>query len=167
MRSIILFLLAMSLVPLSSAAQEEHEHHEHPANELGVANSGVYFPGEEGASYGLHMHYLRALGHSRFRLGAGFERIFDQHKHNTVGVVAGYAVAHGLTFLISPGATFEDEDPSELLPALHVEMTYEWDLGPVHVGPVIEWAYDPEDTHVSLGLHLGIGFGGAHADHDH
>lgn len=135
-------------------------HHEHPPSELGVANSGVAFSGETGLNYGLHFHYLRKFRGSEFRWGAGYERIFDGHKHNTVGVIAGYGLAHGWTVLISPGVTFEDEDPAALLPALHVETTYEVDIGNWHIGPVAEWAWDPEDMHVSLGIHLGIGLGG-------
>lgn len=154
--------LLFGILPLCTLAQGDHEHHEHPPNELGVANSAVFFPGEEEWSYGLHLHFLRTIGHSRFRLGAGYERIFDVHKHNTVGVVAGYAPAHGWTVIVSPGIAFEDADPGALLPAVHLETTYEFDLGPLHLGPVLEWAWDPEDTHVSIGLHLGIGLGKHH-----
>ena len=52
----------------------------------------------------------------------------------------------------------EDEEPSVLLFALHLEASYEWEIGDVHLGPVVEYAYDEEDAHISLGLHIGIGF---------
>lgn len=44
--------------------------------------------------------------------------------------------------------------------AVHVETPYELelDLGDAHRGPVAEFAYDTEDCHVSLGLHVGLGF---------
>lgn len=42
--------------------------------------------------------------------------------------------------------------------ALHLEASYEFEIGDLHIGPVIEYAYDTEDQHLSLGLHVGIGF---------
>src|SRR5262245_15590530 len=107
MRLARVFLILVS-IPFASErllAQEAQGEHEHAPNELGMANSAVHFPREAVWSYGLHLHYLRTIDRSRFRLGAGFERIFDHHRHNTIGLVGGYALAHGLTFLISPGIT--------------------------------------------------------------
>ena len=28
----------------------------------------------------------------------------------------------------------------------------------IHIGPALEFAYEPEDFHISLGIHLGYGF---------
>lgn len=128
-----------------------------------MANSAVFFPGEAAWSYGLHLHFMRTIGHSRFRLGAGYERIFDVHKHNTVGVVAGYTLVHGWSAMVSPGLTFEEAHPGEFLPTVHLETTYEFDVGRSHIGPMVEWAWDPEDTHMSIGVHVGVGLGKVHA----
>ncbi|MEO5907479.1 MAG: hypothetical protein ABIQ11_12180 [Saprospiraceae bacterium] len=48
--------------------------------------------------------------------------------------------------------------PGEVAFALHAETAYEFELSNFHLGPVLESAYDPEDFHISLGLHTGIGF---------
>lgn len=40
----------------------------------------------------------------------------------------------------------------------HIESTYEFEFKNIHLGPAIEFAYDPEDFHISLGLHIGYGF---------
>lgn len=62
-----------------------------------------------------------------------------------------------LSFSISPGITFEDEDPQANF-AFHFETSYEFEVRGLHMGPVLEFAFDPEDIHISLGLHIGFGF---------
>jgi hypothetical protein len=153
----------------------DHDHHDHPKNEIGVANSPVYFVKEKAISYGLHLHYVRTISDSKFGIGLGYERIFDEHEHHTIGVVTSYRPIHGLSLNVSPGITFEgntDEEDhageevhedeeghaNEINFALHIESAYEWEFGNFHLGPVFEFAYDPEDYHISLGLHLGLGF---------
>ena len=58
---------------------------------------------------------------------------------------------------MSPGITFEG-DASDINFALHIETNYEFELNDFHLGPVLELATDPEDIHLSLGLHIGYGF---------
>ena len=134
------------------------EGHHHHHNEIGIAMAPVYFVKEKAFSYGLHLHYLHNLGESKFGLGAGYERLFDEHGHNTLGLIAGYRPLDRLSFMLSPGVTFEDEEPGELNFALHLESAYEFQVNHIHLGPVLELAYDPEDFHISLGIHIGYGF---------
>jgi len=136
----------------------DHEGHHHHKNEFGIANALVYFVKEETFSYGLHLHYIRTISDSKFGLGAGFERIFDEHGHNTFGVIGSYRPIEPLTLILSPGLTVEDENSGEANFALHVEAAYEFEFKNIHLGPVIEFAYDPEDFHISLGIHIGYGF---------
>ncbi len=128
------------------------------SNEIGISNSPVYFIKEKAFSYGLHVHYLHNISNSAFGLGVGFERIFDKHKHNTFGLVASYPPIDKFTVNVSPGIIFEDKNFSSLSFALHLETTYEFEIKNFHVGPAFEFAYDPEDFHISLGLHCGFGF---------
>ena len=134
------------------------EHHSHSQNEIGIANAPVYFVKENVFSYGLHLHYIRNIKNTKFGLGAGFERIFDEHGHNTFGLVASYRPVEKLSLILSPGITVEDAHPDELKFALHFETAYEFIFNSIHIGPVLEFAYDPEDFHISLGLHIGFGF---------
>ncbi len=130
---------------------------EHPKNDIGLANSAVYFLNEKAFAYGLHVHYVRAIPKSKFGLGLAYERIFDNHKHNTFGFVMAYKPVHELNLSISPGLSFEDAHPEAAF-ALHLEATYGFEIGSIHLGPLVEFAYDPEDYHLSVGLHLGYDF---------
>ena len=133
---------------------DDHDHHK---NEIGIANSPVYFVKEKVFAYGIHIHYVRNIPKSKFGLGLGYERIFDEHKHNTFGIVATYRPIDKLSFNVSPGLTIEDNNPKPNF-ALHLETSYEFEIKNFHIGPVLEFAYDPEDIHISLGLHVGYGF---------
>lgn len=104
------------------------------------------------------MHYVRRFKETKFGYGLAYEHIFDDHKHSTYGVVFSYSPVDGLSFITSPGITTEAANPDVAF-AVHIEATYEFELGEnIHLGPAIEFAYDPEDIHLSLGLHLGFGF---------
>jgi len=139
-------------------AQDEHHNHDHHKYELGLANTSVYFVKEKEVAYGLHLHLVRNIKYSKFGFGIGYERIFDQHKHNTIGLVASYNPFGSFHISLSPGATFEDHEPSAIKFAFHAETVYGFDLGNFHLGPMFEFAYEPEDYHLSLGLHIGYGF---------
>ena len=89
--------------------QEEHTHNHihHHKNEIGVAISPVYFFGENETSYSLHLHYSHQLNESKFAVGLVYERIFDEHKHQTIRIVGSYRIAEPLSINLSPGTTFE------------------------------------------------------------
>ena len=149
--------LMISSIQLNGQVDHAHDHHRHH-HELGVANAPVYFLKEKTVSYGLHFHYVYTIDHSKFGLGLGYERIFDEHKHHTIGLVGNYRPTDELSINVSPGITFEAAESSTINFAIHFEASYEFALGNLHIGPVAEIAYDPEDIHISLGLHLGWGF---------
>ena len=165
MKASHLFLILFIALGTTLIAQDDHDkhgadgmHESHHKNEIGVANAPVYFVKEKIFSYGLHFHYVRTLGDSKFGLGLGFEQIFDEHKHKTFGPVFSYRPYEEWSLNVSPGLTFEESQSSEMNFAIHIETSYEFEVKNFHFGPVLEFAYDPEDIHISLGLHIGYGF---------
>ena len=138
----------------SDADSGSHEHHK---NEIGISNAPVYFIKEKVFAYGLHVHYVHNIAESKFGIGLGYERIFDEHKHNTIGLEATYRPIEKLSFDLSPGVAFEDNNSKKYF-ALHFETSYEFEMKDFHLGPAIEFAYEPEDLHISVGIHIGYGF---------
>lgn len=158
MKSSIIFL-CLGLISLKAYTQKEsHDGHSHHKNEIGIANSPVYYVKEKEFSYGLHIHYVRNISETKFGIGIGYERIFDDHEHTTFGIVGSYRPIEGLSINCAPGITYEHNKIAESAFAIHLETAYEWEIKDFHIGPVFEVAYDPEDYHISLGLHLGFGF---------
>ena len=158
-----LILLLMCVVNNLNAqskghSEAHHNHHDHHRNEIGIANSAVYFVNEKELAYGFHIHYMYYIEDSKFGMGLGYERITDKHKHNTFGIIGSYRPIDKLSFSLSPGITFEDEESSNIHFALHLETAYEFEINNFHLGPVLGFAYDPEDYHISLGIHIGYGF---------
>lgn len=156
-RIIIAFVFVIILISANSLFSEEHSHHCH-THEIGIGAVPTYLINEKEIAFGLHLHYLYNFEHTDFGIGLGFERIFDEHGHNTIGLALNYKPIDNLGITVTPGITFGDDgfDHSEF--ALHFESIYEFKIGDIHIGPLIEYAIDAHDQHISLGIHLGIGF---------
>ena len=166
--SLRLYLIVLLLtVPFITWAQDhghehEHEHadehHSHYVNEVALSNNLVFLGTDKEFAYGVHLHYLRNIGVSKFAYGLGYERIFDEHGHNTISLAGSYRPFHELVFMLSPGITFEEPGEKHLDFTIHLEVGYEFEIKHLHIGPVFGFAFVPGDYHLSLGLHLGYGF---------
>lgn len=153
--SFVFCLSNLTSQKVDSAHHCEHKHHQ---NEIGMANAPVYLINEKEWAYGMHFHYVRHISGSKFGFGLGAERIFDDHSHTTIGIVGNYRPIENLSLNVSPGLTMEQNSLSNLNYAIHFEGAYEFELGNFHLGPNLEYAYEPEDSHLSFGLHIGFGF---------
>lgn len=153
-----LLLIVSGIFSTSVYSQEINHNHDHHKHEFGVANSMVFLAKEKEIAYGLHLHLVRNIEHSKFGFGIAYERIFDEHKHNTIGIVGSYNPFKLLHISLTPGVSFNDNESSDLKFAFHAETSYDFNLGNLHLGPMLEVAFAPDDYHISLGLHIGFGF---------
>jgi hypothetical protein len=67
-------------------------------------------------------------------------------------------MTHELSFNLSPGLTYEAANGNKPNLSAHFESTYYFAFDHFHIGQAAEIAYDQEDYHKSLGLHIGYGF---------
>lgn len=164
-----LFLLSIILSYTLLVSAQEHDDHDHSEHtheqihqhhhnhEIGISVAPIYFTNAAELSVATHFHYVYNFPQTKFGVGIGYERVFDEHKHNFIGVEVNYRPVHRLTLNLSPGIAFEGEHKDEKDFALHFETVYEFEFGAFHIGPVLELAYHPEDYHISLGVHIGLG----------
>ena len=158
------YILTLTLVALALPAlaqtpgHEGHDHHEH-RNEFGLANMAVYLASEGEVAPGWHAHWVRYLGHSDFGVGMGYEIVLDDHRHQNLSVVGSYRITDAWSITAAPGISLHENWQQDVSLGLHLETAYEWDWGPFHIGPMLELAFgNAEDTHYSVGLHIGYGF---------
>lgn len=155
-----IFLSFLFLLPASIFANtdnKEQKYHNHHSNEIGIANSLLYIPSEKEFAYGIHTHYIRYIAHTKFGYGVGYERIFGEHKHNTVGIIGSYNPFSDFYFSAIPGITFDDK-VNRLDLALHLEILYEFGFNDFHIGPTLGCSFNPVDNHISFGIHIAYAF---------
>ncbi|KOH44748.1 hypothetical protein [Sunxiuqinia dokdonensis] len=160
-------LLALFLLLFSFSFAQDHDHdhdHDHShdlhRHHLGLGlGAGSLFAEKEYAPV-VHLHYLyRLTQHSPVSIGLGFESILDEHTHNTVSALLNYEILPRLSIVGGPGITLADEDgESHTSMSGHVEMIYEFTVGSFHLGPMLGFGFDKEESHASLGIHIGLGF---------
>ena len=153
--SILIFITTL----LYSKEYDYDTEHHHPDNELGFSNGVVYDLSEKEISYGLHAHFIKTISKSdKIGLGLGYERIFDDHKHNAVSVILLYRPLENFSVNFAPGVSWLSTKSNSVKPSMHIEGLYEWQLGNFHLGPLTGIAFNTEDFHASVGLHIALGF---------
>jgi len=147
---------------VSSAQKNDHDdqyEHSHHHYEMGVSNGVVYNTTEKGLAFVAHAHFIKLVGRNHpFGLGLGYERIFDEHQHNALNVIFHYRPVDHWAINLAPGIVWLSSEKKSAKPALHIEGLYEFETGRFHLGPIFGISFNPEDFHVSLGLHLAFGF---------
>lgn len=161
---IITTVMLMTTLSLSAQSAFGHSLHspyaigEYYVHEFGGGYDLVRINGEQTWTTGAHAHYAYMMGGGRYGVGAGFEMIFDEHKHKTIGAVIAYRPLYPMTVLLLTGATWDNIPFSEVRLAVQGEILYEWAWRNLHFGPSLRYSYDPDDTRYSLGVHIGAGF---------
>lgn len=147
-----------SIVLYSQNHDHDEEHH-HSEYEFGFSNGIVFNFTESEAAYGVHIHFIKTISKSdKLGLGVGYERIFDDHKHNAVSIILLYRPIEHFSVNLAPGVSWLSTEKKSAKPSLHIEGLYEWEFGSFHIGPLVGIAFNTEDFHSSAGLHLAFGF---------
>ena len=94
----------------------------------------IIIPEDNEVAYGIHLHLIHRLENTKLGFGIGYERVFDEHGHNMFGLVASYYPIKEWSISFTPGFMFEDDAPSELHFALHLETLYEFHLNHFTLG---------------------------------
>ena len=158
----LIFVLCSASVSFGQYSEpgKNHRHLEDPHKyHVGIASIATHVTGESGIAPGFHIHFIRQLGHHyRWGLGVGYEAIADEHWHNGLNLMANYRPASFLSLLAGPGLSLKKHHgDTEILPAFHTEAVFEFNLRGIHVGPLIGYGFDKEESHISVGLHIGLG----------
>ncbi len=135
------------------------EGHHGSAWEVGFALGAVSLVLEDELAFGAHAHVTRSVpGWQRLRLGLGLESVLDEHGHLNAALVVNVHVIAGLSVSVAPGVLVlrEDHGGWGTRFSSHFEALYDFDLGPLHVGPMLEYSYASVDQHLMLGLHMGF-----------
>ena len=161
------FLVLLMMFSVGLYGQHDHSGHNHGHGQgddphkyhIGLGVAGTRIISEDAFAPALHVHFLRQLGqHNQWGIGLGYEAIADEHWHNGINLLGNYRPAKFLSILAGPGLVIGEHDGStEIGPAFHTEAVFEFNLGGLHVGPMIGFGYDREDRHISAGIHVGIG----------
>jgi hypothetical protein len=153
------------LLSLFGFSQNLHNHDEHLHNDahkyhIGVGGTAAYIKGESAFAPGAHLHFIRQFGHqNRWGLGLGYEALFDEHRHNGINLLINYHPLKHLSVNVGPGILFTEHDgETERKAAFHTEAVYEFNVGKFHLGPMVGFGFDKEETHFSVGVHVGLGF---------
>jgi hypothetical protein len=147
-----LLIIALFLASFTAHSQEE----DHGKNEVGLS-TGYFLMQPEGVSgLGFHLHYNRLLAED-FGIGGGVETIFGSHGHTTISILAVWMPVEDLKLSLGPGFTIPTSE-EESMTIAHVEATYSFKVGKIHLGPYVGVGKAKVEYHISAGLHLGYDF---------
>ncbi len=157
-----LIFITITLFSITGYAQNKiHEgHNHHHKNEISIAVGIVPIPAEDEITPGIHLHYIKGIGESnKFGVGVGLETILDEHKHYTLSAVFQYRIYKGLIIAVAPGLLLRKEGTKNVFEfARHIEAGYEFEVGKIHIGPVVELGIEENGAHYMGGIHFGIDF---------
>ena len=170
-KQIIIRILAVYLASFSfnyGYGQQDHEQelnhqaHGHTHNNgIGAAIGVVAIPQENKTALGIHLHYTRGVGQeNRYGIGTSLGIIIlEDHQHYTISLATHCRIYKGFTIGYSPGLLILKHDSKKDFHfAQHFELVYEFELGNLHLGPIVEIGYANRIAHYMTGIHVGIGF---------
>ena len=141
-------------------AQSHNHEHTHEDFHIGFGITESYSTSHNEFKPGIHLHLIKNIGHSdKWKIGLGYEYLKGEEKHNSFYLPVGLQVSERFVFSLAPGIVFtKHSGVSESLLSGHVEGMYEFELGKMHLGPLLGLGFNKHEIHIGLGLHAGIGF---------
>ena len=153
----ILLLIAV-LWAQGTTAQGHHAAAYH-VDEVGFGVAPVFnMTEEEEPGTALHAHYIHHLGRTTLGLGADVEYVLADHEHTSFMALIQWS-PHPYTHLVlAPGLFHATHGPWD--PAVHLEAYQDFHWHGMAIGPFMEWAFEPGQQQMELGVHLGVPLGG-------
>ena len=174
------FIFVLLLLPIECRSEDldTHHHYNHHSDsfEFGFSLEYTYLDeeseehddGENHESHdgsesvmGLHAHVIRGLPgegiQKYFGIGLGGEVLFTEDPH--YGLMGSLAIYpwHEWVIMVSPGVEFAKHESSyESEFAMHYELSYGFEVGDYHIGPVVGFAHTQDAEHYSAGIHFGF-----------
>lgn len=168
MKRVISTAIVFILLGMYTAYAQEHSHA--GKNEVGISTGVFYAVDDKDWGGGIHLHYFRSIGKSnRWAVGGYLEQAWFEDSHVSVGIGAKFEVLERLCLGAFPGVTLarhhhEEEGGTDKARtkgefSMHWELVYdliEWKL--FHLGPVLDYSWSKNDSHITLGVHIAVGF---------
>jgi hypothetical protein len=157
----LIFVLWVNLGAIPTT-EHPHENHHH-LNEIGISAGIVWMQPEAETAPGFHLHYMRRIGEEGFArhigVGLGIEVIFSDHHHYNIMGTLGIFPWKQLVITLSPGLLIVKEEQEILREfSFHVEMMWEFEVKSWVIGPALGFSIAGEDSHFTMGIHIGKGF---------
>ncbi|MHB8095578.1 MAG: hypothetical protein ACYDH0_11625 [Candidatus Aminicenantales bacterium] len=158
---LLILLYSMPLMAQESHSPASHDHARDPHQyHLGVGLAATHVFAENGLAPGFHLHLIRQLGRqAKWGVGLGYETIADENWHHGLTLLVNYRLLSFISLQAGPGLVVGRHDGKlEILPAFHTELVFEFYFHGLHVGPMMGYGRDKEDSHFSVGAHVDFGF---------
>lgn len=143
--------------PVEMEKLSEIEHH----NEVIVAVGVVRHMDNHQTLTSYHLHYVHAVGKKhQFGCGGALEAVADEKVHFTVCGMFQYKFHSGFLVGYMPGIIYKPSfEPKQVIGwAQHFEAAYNFKVGKMHLGPMLELGLEPHESHFTGGLHVGFEF---------
>lgn len=157
MRILLSFIFIAAFIPAFSQKHFHEHEHQNVKHEIGTALTMVYSPHTGELGPGFHLHGVRFLNPD-FGIGIGYEGAIYHDYHQAMTFFGEFIVADLLILDVGPALIFPNHEHPHFSVTAHVEAALSFDYKNLHIGPMIGFGIGKEDSHYSLGVHIGWHF---------
>ena len=136
-------------------------------NEIGISAGALYSLNHKEWGKSVHIHYFRTISrNSHWSLGGGVEQAWLNGSHWTFAAGIKYELFERFSLSVLPGVKFLNHDYSDNIEpekkrlfSLHAEAVYDlFNLGKIHLGPAVDYAWAKNHSHFMFGIHGAFSF---------